>query len=128
MSKDIADNVEIEETSQDNSKRMRTPEAWNHFKRIKVEEDILYLQPWFNMISKNTLKGDILKIYKDERTKYYNLLEKLKCRFAITTDMWTSSNNNKGFMAMIAHFSDDNWILELHFEVHMFQLYIQHKC
>ncbi|KAL0440737.1 UNVERIFIED_CONTAM: hypothetical protein Sradi_0012600 [Sesamum radiatum] len=62
------------------------------------------------MISRNTLKGDILKIYKDERTKYYNLLGKIKCRIAITTDMWTSSSN-KGFMAVTGHFIDENWTL-----------------
>ncbi|KAK4400722.1 60S ribosomal protein L24 [Sesamum angolense] len=39
MSKDIPDKVEIEETSEDNSKRKRTSEAWNHFKRVKVEGD-----------------------------------------------------------------------------------------
>ncbi|KAK4388080.1 Zinc finger BED domain-containing protein RICESLEEPER 2 [Sesamum angolense] len=69
------------------------------------------LQPCFNMISRNTLKGDILKIYKDERTKYYNLLGMIKCRIAITTDMWTSSNN-KGIMAVTGHFIDDNWTLQ----------------
>ncbi|KAL0287736.1 UNVERIFIED_CONTAM: putative AC transposase [Sesamum calycinum] len=202
MSKDIPDRVEIEETSEDNSKRKR--KAWNHFKRVKVEgiqfaecnyckarlkapasygtthlhkhyEEVCKkrprkidirqsfmktnkkvsgdqelgthifnqeearcelasmvilhdyplsvvdhigfrrystcLQPCFNMISRNTLKGDILKIYKDERTKYYNLLGKIKCRIAITTDMWTSSNN-KGFMAVTGHFIDDNWTLQ----------------
>ncbi|KAL0381115.1 UNVERIFIED_CONTAM: putative AC transposase [Sesamum angustifolium] len=35
MSKDISDRVEIEKTSEDNSKRER--KAWNHFKRVKVE-------------------------------------------------------------------------------------------
>ncbi|KAL0298163.1 UNVERIFIED_CONTAM: putative AC transposase [Sesamum angustifolium] len=171
MSKDIPDRVEIEETSEDNSKRKRKSNAWNHFKRVKVEgiqfaernyckarlkaptsygtthlhkhyekvckkqprkidirqsflktnqkfggdqelgthifnqEEarcelalmfILHdyplsvvdhigfrryftcLQPCFNMISRNTLKGDILKIYKDERKKYYNLLGKIR--------------------------------------------------
>ncbi|KAL0463390.1 UNVERIFIED_CONTAM: Zinc finger BED domain-containing protein RICESLEEPER 3 [Sesamum latifolium] len=70
------------------------------------------LQPCFNMISRNTLKNDILKIYKEQRMKYYNLLKKLKCRIAITTDMWTSSNSNRGFMAVTAHFIDDHWILQ----------------
>ncbi|KAK4397961.1 hypothetical protein Sango_1271600 [Sesamum angolense] len=37
MSKYIPDKVEIEETSEDNSKRKRKSEAWNHFKRVKVE-------------------------------------------------------------------------------------------
>ncbi|KAK4411826.1 putative AC transposase [Sesamum angolense] len=64
------------------------------------------------MISRNILKGDILKIYKDERTKYCNLLEKLKCHIAVTTDMWTSSNNNKDFIAVTVHFIDDNWLLQ----------------
>ncbi|KAL0285934.1 UNVERIFIED_CONTAM: Zinc finger BED domain-containing protein RICESLEEPER 3 [Sesamum angustifolium] len=127
-------------------------EAWNHFKRVKVEGiqfaecnyckarlkapagygtthlhkhsekvckkqprkiDIRqsFLKPCVYMISRNTLKGDILKIYKDERTKYYNLLGKIKCRIAITTDMWTSSNN-KGFMEVTKYFLDDNWTLQ----------------
>ncbi|KAL0378412.1 UNVERIFIED_CONTAM: Zinc finger BED domain-containing protein RICESLEEPER 2 [Sesamum radiatum] len=156
MSKDVTDKVDIEETSQDNSKRKRTSAVWNHFKRIKVEDQkvsgtqelgtqifsqeetrrelasmvILHdyplsivdhigfrrystsLQPRFNMISRNTLKNDILKIYKEQRMKYYNLLEKLKCRIAVTTDMWTSSNSNRGFMAVTGHFIDDHWILQ----------------
>ncbi|KAL0345675.1 UNVERIFIED_CONTAM: putative AC transposase [Sesamum radiatum] len=63
------------------------------------------LQPCFNMISRNTLKNDIKKIYKEQRMKYYNLLE-------MSTDMWTSSNNNRGFMAVTGHFIDDHWILQ----------------
>ncbi|KAI3458549.1 hypothetical protein Pfo_015212 [Paulownia fortunei] len=48
------------------------------------------LQPCFNMISRNTLKNDC-----------YKLLDKLKCRITITTDMWTSNNTKKGFMAIL---------------------------
>ncbi|KAL0342672.1 UNVERIFIED_CONTAM: putative AC transposase [Sesamum calycinum] len=170
MSKDIPDRVEIEETSEDNSKRKRTSEAWNHFKRVKVEDiqfaecnyckarlkapagygtthlhkhyekvckkrprkidihqsflktnkKLVVSKSWehissikkrrdlcFNIISRNTLKDDIFYY----NTKYYNLLRKIKCRIAITTDMWTSSNN-KGFMAVTGHFIDDNWTLQ----------------
>ncbi|KAG8375236.1 hypothetical protein BUALT_Bualt10G0079300 [Buddleja alternifolia] len=70
------------------------------------------LQPSFTMISRNTLKNDIFSIYNDEKVKFYKLLEKLKCRVAITTDMWTASNNKKGFMAITAHFIDDSWRLQ----------------
>ncbi|KAG8368272.1 hypothetical protein BUALT_Bualt15G0028000 [Buddleja alternifolia] len=70
------------------------------------------LQPSFTMISRNTLKNDIFSIYNDEKVKFYKLLEKLKCRVAITTDMWTTSNNKKGFMAITAHFIDDSWRLQ----------------
>ncbi|KAG8379490.1 hypothetical protein BUALT_Bualt07G0093900 [Buddleja alternifolia] len=68
------------------------------------------LQPSFTMISRNTLKNDIFSIYNDEKVKFYKLLEKLKCRVAITTDMWTASNNKKGFMAITAHFIDDSFV------------------
>ncbi|KAF7153498.1 hypothetical protein RHSIM_Rhsim01G0019200 [Rhododendron simsii] len=33
-------------------------------------------------------------------------------RLAITTDMWTSSNQKKGFMAVTAHFIDNSWTLQ----------------
>ncbi|KZV44829.1 zinc finger BED domain-containing protein RICESLEEPER 2-like [Dorcoceras hygrometricum] len=32
----------------------------------------------------------------------------LKCRIAITTDMWTSNNIEKGFTAVTGHFIDDS--------------------
>ncbi|KAG8380573.1 hypothetical protein BUALT_Bualt06G0029600 [Buddleja alternifolia] len=70
------------------------------------------LQPSFTMISRNTLKNDIFSIYNDEKIKFYKSLDKLKCRVAITTDMWIASNNKKGFMAITAHFIDDSWRLQ----------------
>ncbi|KAL0361540.1 UNVERIFIED_CONTAM: hypothetical protein Sradi_3838500 [Sesamum radiatum] len=69
------------------------------------------LQPCFNMVSRNTVKSDIMRIYGDEKVKCFQLLDKLKCRVAITTGMWTSSNNKKGFMAVTTHFVDDSWTL-----------------
>ncbi|KAG8374949.1 hypothetical protein BUALT_Bualt10G0048700 [Buddleja alternifolia] len=70
------------------------------------------LQPSFTMISRNTLKNDIFSIYNDEKIKFYKSLDKLKCRVAITTDMWTASNNKKDLMAITAHFIDDSWRLQ----------------
>ncbi|KAL0355786.1 UNVERIFIED_CONTAM: hypothetical protein Sradi_4025500 [Sesamum radiatum] len=69
------------------------------------------LQPCFNIVSRKTVKSDIMRIYGDEKVKCFQLLDKLKCRVAITIDMWTSSNNKKGFMAVTAHFVDDSWTL-----------------
>jgi hypothetical protein len=34
-----------------------------------------------------------------------------KSRVAITTDMWTSENQKRGYMAVTAHFIDDSWTL-----------------
>lgn len=69
------------------------------------------LQPLFKMVSRNTIKSDIMKIYDAEFTKLYKELEKLKSRIAITTDMWTSKQK-KGYMSITAHYIDENWQLQ----------------
>ena len=70
------------------------------------------LQPLFKMVTRNTIKSDILKIHESEKEKAYKLLEKLDSRIAITTDMWTSNHNKKGYMAITGHFIDESWILQ----------------
>ena len=72
---------------------------------------IATLQPLFKMVSRNTIKSDVLKIYDVEKKKTYMLLEQLNSRIAITTDMW-SSTQKKGFMAITAHFVDESWLLQ----------------
>ncbi|KAH7849588.1 hypothetical protein Vadar_020034 [Vaccinium darrowii] len=56
------------------------------------------LQPFFQMVPRNTLKADIFKIYDGERLKAMKVLGKIQSRVAVTTDMWTSSNQKRGFM------------------------------
>ncbi|KAL6331824.1 hypothetical protein AAG906_020168 [Vitis piasezkii] len=46
------------------------------------------LQPLFKMVSRNTIKDDIMKIYEFEKGKMSSYLEKLETRMAITTDMF----------------------------------------
>ncbi|XP_025678841.1 zinc finger BED domain-containing protein RICESLEEPER 2-like [Arachis hypogaea] len=46
------------------------------------------LKPLFKVITRNTLKSDILKLYNNERLKTMNVLERNKSRVAITTDMF----------------------------------------
>ena len=69
------------------------------------------LQPLFKMVSRNTIKNDILKIYDYEKSKTMDLLGNNRSRIAITTDMWTS-NQKKGFMVVTAHFINDSWTLQ----------------
>ncbi|KAL0322541.1 UNVERIFIED_CONTAM: Zinc finger BED domain-containing protein RICESLEEPER 2 [Sesamum angustifolium] len=69
------------------------------------------IQPCFNTVSRNTMKSDIIRIYNDEKVKCYQVLDKLIYRVAITTDMWTSSNTKKGYMAITTYFVDDSWTL-----------------
>ncbi|KAI3465809.1 hypothetical protein Pfo_022472 [Paulownia fortunei] len=80
--------------------------------QVGFRKFIASLQPCFNMISRNTLRSDILKIYNVQRAKCYKLLDKLNCRIAITTDMWISNNTKKDFMAITGHYIDDSWILQ----------------
>ncbi|XWS11669.1 hypothetical protein CRYUN_Cryun37aG0019400 [Craigia yunnanensis] len=69
------------------------------------------LQPLFKMVSRNTIKEDIFKIYNSENVKLMDVFEKLRSRIAITIDMWTS-NQNKGYMSITAHFLIDFWVLQ----------------
>ncbi|RVW35249.1 putative AC transposase [Vitis vinifera] len=71
------------------------------------------LQPLFKMVSRNTIKGDIMKIYEVEKDKMISYLEKLQSRVAITTDMWTS-NQKKAYMAITVHYIDESWLLQHH--------------
>lgn len=50
------------------------------------------LEPRFKMVSRGTIKRDILKIYDYEKNKTFELLRSNSSRVALTTDMWTSGN------------------------------------
>ncbi|KAG8634076.1 hypothetical protein MANES_17G010201v8 [Manihot esculenta] len=72
------------------------------------------LQPLFKMVSRNTIKKDILNIYDLEFNKLYKYLEKLKSRIAITTDMWTS-NQKKGYMSITTHYINNSGCYKIEF-------------
>lgn len=69
-------------------------------------------QPLVKLPSRNTLKSDIMKIYDNEKGKTMTLLENMKGKIALTTDMWTANHQRKGFMAITAHYVNDSWSLE----------------
>ena len=79
---------------------------------IRFREFVASLQPLFKLVSRNTLKSDILKIYDNEREKALKMTDKNESRMTITTDMWTSSNKKRGFMVIITHFIDHTWTLQ----------------
>ncbi|KAK9986183.1 hypothetical protein SO802_031134 [Lithocarpus litseifolius] len=70
------------------------------------------LQPLFRMVSRNTIKKDILSIYEKEREKSKHVIDKNQGRISITTDMWTSQNKKRGFIIVTAHFIDGLWTLQ----------------
>jgi len=79
---------------------------------IGFREFVTDLQSMFKLVTRNTLKSDIFKIYDNEREKALKITDKNGSRMAITTDMWTSSNKKRGFMVITAHFIDHAWTLQ----------------
>ena len=78
---------------------------------IGFREFVSSLQPLFKIISRNTLKSDILKIYDNEREKPLKMTDKDGSKMTITINMWTSSNKKRGFIVITAHFIDHTWTL-----------------
>ncbi|WOL11353.1 zinc finger BED domain-containing protein RICESLEEPER 2-like [Canna indica] len=79
----------------------------NYFRRYSHS-----LQPSFNIPTRNTLRADIMKIYNEYKSKIIEALESNMGRVAITTDMWTSDHQMKGYMAVTTHYIDDEWRLQ----------------
>ena len=79
---------------------------------IGFREFVASLQSLFKLVSRNTLKSDILKIYDNEREKALKMTDKNGSRMTITIDMWTSSNKKRGFMIITAHFINHTWTLQ----------------
>ncbi|KAL4311198.1 hypothetical protein GQ457_01G011880 [Hibiscus cannabinus] len=59
--------------------------------------------PMFKEYTRNTAKNDIFKVYENEKKKMINTLQNNDSKIAITTDMWTSTHQKKGFMEKLYH-------------------------
>ena len=70
------------------------------------------LNPYFKVILRNTVKADIFREYNEERRLLEKVLARNKSRIAFTSDMWTCTNQRKGYMAVTTHYIDDDWILQ----------------
>ena len=49
--------------------------------------------------------------YELEKKKAIEYMAGIQSRVAITTDMWTSDNQKRGYMAITAHFIVESWNL-----------------
>jgi len=52
-----------------------------------------------------------MNTYVEEKKKALSYMAGTKSRVAIATDLWTSDNQRRGYMAITAHFIDDSWAL-----------------
>ena len=53
------------------------------------------LQPLFKVVSRNTIKKDILEMYEVQRLSLVNFFQRCQSRVAVTTDMWTANHQKK---------------------------------
>ncbi|CAN1148414.1 Putative AC transposase [Linum perenne] len=63
---------------------------------------------------KHYKKKDILGMYEIERVKIKKKIYANIGRISITIDMWTATTQKKGYMAVTAHYIDNNWHLRNH--------------
>jgi hypothetical protein len=49
-----------------------------------------------------------MHFYEGEKRKARIFLQRTICRVAITTDLWTTDNKKRGYMAVTGHFIDDS--------------------
>ena len=72
---------------------------------------------YFVLLCKNVtsstfhFRKHIIDQYELERKKAIQYMARIKSRVAITSDMWTSDNQKRGYMAITAHFIDESWTL-----------------
>jgi hypothetical protein len=70
------------------------------------------LQPLFKVVSRNTIRKDILDMYQVQKLSMVKQFEQQQSRITITTDMWTTNHQKKGYMAVTVHYVDENWNLK----------------
>jgi hypothetical protein len=70
------------------------------------------LQPLFKVMSRNTIRKDILDMYEVQRCCMVDLFQRCQSRIAVTTDMWTANHQKKGYMSVTVHFIDEDWKLK----------------
>lgn len=63
-----------------------------------------FVQPLLGQICRNT----VFKLFDFEKAKTVALLKDITSKVSIATDMWTSSNQKKGYMVVTAHFIDNS--------------------
>ena len=59
-----------------------------------------------------TFRKDIMDAYAEEKKKALDYMAATKSRVAITTDLWTSENKKRGYMAVTSHFIKIHGYLE----------------
>ncbi|KAK4395691.1 putative AC transposase [Sesamum angolense] len=70
------------------------------------------LNPNFKLPYRNTIRGDVIQVYEEEKVKVYKLLDVLRCKVSLTMDIWTSDHSHVAYCCLIAPFVDNGWELQ----------------
>ncbi|KAL5581789.1 hypothetical protein UlMin_014231 [Ulmus minor] len=76
-----------------------------------VRSILQYLRPEVQLVSRNTIKSDCMKIHQKEKARVKSLLHAAPGRISKTSDLWSSLISD-GYMSLTAHFIDKNWKLQ----------------
>ena len=63
-------------------------------------------------MSHNTIRSDILNVYREEKAKLYDYFDALSSKIAFTMDIWTSDHSNIVYACLTAHYISDVWELK----------------
>ena len=72
-----------------------------------VRSILQYLRPEVQLVSRNTIKSECMKIHQKEKARVKSLLHAASGRISITSDLWSSLISD-GYMSLNAHFIDKN--------------------
>lgn len=69
------------------------------------------LQPSFELVTSEKIEAGCMEIYKKEKQKVYEILDKLPGKIGLTFDTWTASEDAK-YLCLTAHYIDETWQLQ----------------
>lgn len=78
---------------------------------VGIRKCFSYLHPDVKHITRNTIKADVLKMFKREKQKLRCELADIPGRISLTSDCWTSLVTD-GYISFTAHYVDMSWTLQ----------------
>ncbi|XP_058211655.1 uncharacterized protein LOC131323833 [Rhododendron vialii] len=69
-----------------------------------------FLNPMVKSVSRNTAKADVLKLFERDTVTLKRTLESITSRICLTSDLWSSLTSD-GYLALTAHYIDEDWVL-----------------
>lgn len=75
------------------------------------------LRPEFRLVSRNTVRSDIIKLHEEMKKKVYEKINDIGCRVTLTTDIWTSDSQNFAYACLTVHYIDNDWELQKKFKI-----------